>query len=192
MPIMQYRYDAENKNLNERLSNVRSNVDNNLQLYVSPQIAGMKKKIGKQERSKSINQRNEHLLGRIYKIFTRKRSADRGFDPQGRPMRLPSYGECSLNRQIRERESIQISKANQMILSKLQKVKPKVLTNDECKENNKRIDKMQMYMTHYQNFRSYSRPKSTHSTIGWSSKKPRETDQSFTITNSSPAKGQTQ
>ena len=98
--------------MNERLSNVKSKVDNNLQVYVSPHIAGMKSKIRKQERSRSINERNEHLLGRIYKIFTRKRSAERGFDPQGRPMRLPQYGECSLNRQIREKESIKIYKGN--------------------------------------------------------------------------------
>ena len=66
--------------MNTRLSNVKANVDNTLKLYVSPEIAGMKTKIRKQERSRSINERNEHLLGRIYKIFTRKRSADRGFD----------------------------------------------------------------------------------------------------------------
>ena len=76
----------------------------------------MKSQLKREERSKSINERNEHLLERIYKIFTRKRSTQKGFDSNGRPMRLPEYGECSLNRYVRLKDAEEINKRNYDIL----------------------------------------------------------------------------
>lgn len=32
-------------------------------------------------------ERNEHLLGRIYKIFTRDRPSQKGFNERGQPMK---------------------------------------------------------------------------------------------------------
>ena len=108
-----YRYDATNANLNRRLSAVKSSVDNKKQVWVRPHIAGMKNQLKREERSLSINDRNEHLLEKIYKIFTRKRPSQKGFDASGRPLTLPEYGECSLNREIRTKETSEINWRNQ-------------------------------------------------------------------------------
>ena len=124
----------------------------------------MKAHLKREERSKSINDRNEDLLKKIYKIFTRKRPSEKGFDAKGRPHRVAEYGECSLNRRIRMRETSEINEKNQKILTKLQNVKAKVLTKEQWKENNRTLDRMQDYMTHYKNYRSYSRPRSNCST----------------------------
>jgi len=121
-----------NRNLNSRLSNVKSNIDNRVKPWVRPEVAGMKSQLRRQDRSRGINDRNEQLLEKIYKIFTRKRPAVKGFDAYGRPHRLPEYGECSLNRRIRTQETLHINQRNQQILRKLQNVKPKVVSSEQC------------------------------------------------------------
>ena len=72
--------------------------------------------------------RNEQLLGRIYKIFTRERPTQKGFNERGQPVKCAKYGNCTLNTSNRREEAERINRLNAMILGKLQKAKPKVLT----------------------------------------------------------------
>ena len=47
----------------------------------------LKEQLAKKGVAEKQAMRNEQLLGRIYKIFTRERPAQKGFDEQGHPMK---------------------------------------------------------------------------------------------------------
>ena len=68
------------------------------------------------------------MLGRMYKIFSRERPMQKGFDERGKPVKYAQYGSCTLNTSNRREEAERINSLNAMILGKLQNAKPKVHT----------------------------------------------------------------
>ena len=82
-----------------------------------------------------VRNRNAHLVDRIYKIFTRARPEDKGFDKNGRLSVSPVYGSQSLNLKVRLDKAKEINKMNHKVLTKLQNVKPKVITAYQCEKN---------------------------------------------------------
>lgn len=70
-----------------RLSKVKSSIDNKLVQPLKPQTMKLKEQLARRGVMQKQAERNEHLLGRIYKIFTRDRPSQKGFNERGQPMK---------------------------------------------------------------------------------------------------------
>ena len=66
-----------------------------------------------------------------------------------------------MNEQIRKEEAGRINKNNAKILTKLQDVRPKILTTEDWTKHCDRLDKMSAYMHSYKGSRSPSKIRSS-------------------------------
>lgn len=126
-------------------------------------------------RNKEIMKNNNQLLEKFYRIYTREGPQEKGLTEDGKPVLSPKYSKPSLNIRIRSEAVKQINYWNLKIVDKLAKVKPKVITAVQCELDSQKLDKKQLYMHDYKNFRKYSTSKvSFRDTIDHTSKEYRE------------------
>ena len=71
-----------------------------------------KSQLARSYHKNEINNKNGHLLNKIFKIFNRERPLDKGFDSSGKPSISPTYGKQSLNLKVRKDEANEINKRN--------------------------------------------------------------------------------
>ena len=71
--VVKIMHNERNRNLHQRLSNIKSTLDNKLVKPLKPETMKLKTQLARKVHMQKQAIRNEQLLGRIYEIFTRDR-----------------------------------------------------------------------------------------------------------------------